>query len=183
MNARILAATTCLAAALVGTSVTSVASASPVDQYKRILNSVPKLEMPARAAQEVRNAKANRKQVALEVLRAAVSIAPASAPAVVRAISRVAPEASLEIVATASQLQPEQSAMIMAAMPIASSAPASFGYGASANPPSAGSMASTIKPASDNGDAWTHGNHGGDFPGHINKVINPVTYRHYDRPL
>ena len=122
MKARILAATSTLAIAFVANTVT--AGISDVEAYKKILSSVPKLEMPAKAAQEVRKATASRQQVAKDVIAAAVAISPMSAPAVVRAISRVAPEVGMTAMAFATALKPDQAAVIIAAVPIVSASPA-----------------------------------------------------------
>ena len=126
MNARILAATITLAIALVANSVTAGTTSGQVEIYKKALSSVPKLEMPAKAALVVKNAKTNKKQVALDVLQAAISIAPASAPSVVRAISRIVPEFGSELAVAASGMQPQQSLAIHSAIvPMSGSAGAS----------------------------------------------------------
>lgn len=101
---------------MITSSVTAGTASGQVEIYKKALSSVPKLEMPAKAALEVKNAKTNKKQAAMEVLQAAISIAPASAPAVVRAISRVVPELGSELATLAANLQPQQSLAIQAAV-------------------------------------------------------------------
>jgi hypothetical protein len=104
---RILAATSILAGALVIQPVLAATHAEQVESYKKTLLKASKLEMPAKAASEVKNAKVkNKKEVTLAVLEAALSISPASAPTIVRAIARVAPEFTQDIVVIASSAAP-----------------------------------------------------------------------------
>jgi hypothetical protein len=155
---------------MVTTPVTVRASTEQVEAYKKMLSSVPKLEMPARAAREVSKAKANKKQVARDVLTAAIAISPASAAAIVRAISRVAPECGPEIVTAASLLQPQQAMAIQAAMPIVSAAPMV------GSPVAGGTLhASEITPAGGGVEPPYHG--GGEvhdyIPRHTVIILNP----------
>jgi hypothetical protein len=120
MKTRILAATSFLAGALLAQPVLAATHAEQVESYKKMLSKAPKLEMPAKAAAEVKNAKQkNKKETTLAVLEAALFISPASAPTIVRALSRVAPEFNQDIVAAAGFAVPQMRMEIQSAAVIA----------------------------------------------------------------
>lgn len=94
--------------------------------YRDALKSVPAAEMPAKAAQMVKKAKARDwGNTTVGVVKAAVSISPASAPAVVGAVSRAVPEMASIAASTAAAEQPKQAAAISKAA--AAAAPAKAG--------------------------------------------------------
>jgi len=120
MKTIILAATSLLAGVLVAQPVLAATHAEQVESYKKMLSKAPKLEMPAKAAAEVKNAKQkNKKETTLAVLEAALSLSPVSAPTIVRALSRVAPEFNQDIVAVAGLAVPQMRMEIQSATVIA----------------------------------------------------------------
>jgi len=87
--------------------------APQVEALKRSLKAVPVLELPAKAAQMVSDAKADeRESVALAVVVAVAQFKPAALVSVVGAIVRVAPEMASSIAKTAAKQQPKQASAI-----------------------------------------------------------------------
>ena len=77
------------------------------------LSDVPAAELPAKALELVSAAKAShRKPETVEVVKAAVAINPAAAPAIVGAIARALPEMAPIAAATAAAEQPKQAGAI-----------------------------------------------------------------------
>ncbi len=93
---------------------------------KDTLKSVPAAELPAKAADLVRNAKlSQRGEVTVNVVRAAVGMNPAAAPAIVGAIARAVPDMAALAAGTAAGEQPKQASAIARAH--AADAPARSG--------------------------------------------------------
>src|SRR6266436_10433146 len=99
--AMIALGTVCLVA------VASFAGDSPkANPYAETLNSVPAAELPAKAAELVRDAKARQREaVTIEVVKAAVVKSPAAATAIVGAIAKAAPDMAAIAAATAASEQ------------------------------------------------------------------------------
>src|SRR5579862_5525571 len=72
--------------------------------YSATLQTVKAAELPAKAAEIVTRAKGN-KDAAIQVVKAAVQINPAAAPAVVGAISRANPDIASDIAGVAAAEQ------------------------------------------------------------------------------
>jgi hypothetical protein len=94
--------------------------------FKKILSSVPAAELPAKAAQFVKDAKPDAwEETTINVVKPAVGINPAAAPAIVGAIARsVAPMAAVAA-GTAAKEQPKQACTIAKAA--AAAAPSQAG--------------------------------------------------------
>src|SRR5690242_6128933 len=93
---------------------------------KEALLSVPAPELPAKAAQLVREARPKeREEVTTTVILASVQVNPAASPAVVGAIARVAPEMAPKAAGLAASAQPKLAAAIARAA--AASAPSMAG--------------------------------------------------------
>ncbi len=95
-------------------AVASFAGDSPkANPYVETLSSVPAAEMPAKAAELVRDAKARQREaVTIEVVKAAVGKNPAATPAIAGAIAKAVPEMAAVAAATAATEQPPQAAAI-----------------------------------------------------------------------
>jgi hypothetical protein len=82
-------------------------------QISKTLKSVPAPEMPARAAQWVKQAKPDAKQATtIAVVKSALELKPASAPLVVAAIAKSEPAMAPTAAGIAAALQPKQAAYI-----------------------------------------------------------------------
>jgi hypothetical protein len=83
------------------------------NKYEKILASVPSAELPAKAADLVPKTK-SRHQTAIteDVVRAAVGINPAAAPAIVGSIAQSVPDMATVAAAVATQAQPAQAEAI-----------------------------------------------------------------------
>jgi len=100
------------AVSLVCLSALAEDSTSPT-RYRRVLETVPALELPAKAAKMVKQAKARQRATAAAgVTRAAVTINPPAAPGVVSAIARAVPELAATVAGTATTEQPKQATAI-----------------------------------------------------------------------
>ena len=94
--------------------------------FKETLAAVPAAELPAKSADLVLQAKARaRRTVTVNVVKAAVGINPAAAPAIVGAIARVVPEMASVAAGTAAAEQPKQASAIAKAA--AAAAPSNAG--------------------------------------------------------
>jgi hypothetical protein len=108
----------CVLALLLGGAILTAPSALALtakraNELRRAVTSVPVAEMPAKAAELVQQAKdSDRKEVAVTVVRAAVSKRRASGPVVVAAISKVAPELAGIAAKAASQIVTDQTSNI-----------------------------------------------------------------------
>jgi len=112
--------------ACVGTWLTLANDAVKPNPIKEALLAVPAPELPARAAQFVREARPKeREDVTTTVILASVQINPAAAPTVVGAIARVAPEMAPQAAGLAAAAQPKLAAAI--ARSAAASAPSMAG--------------------------------------------------------
>lgn len=101
-----------LVLALVLTTVNPVSAKETVD-IKKVLQTVRAPELPAKAADLVLKASQNEQEaVTISVVKAAIALRPASAPAVVGAIARVAPHRASIAASTAIALAPKQAAAI-----------------------------------------------------------------------
>ena len=101
----------------------SFAADSP---FKEKLSHVPAAELPAKAAALIKDTKArDREAVTLEVVKVAVALNPAAAPAIVGAISRSVPDVAALAAGTAAAEQPKQAAAIARAA--AAAAPSKAG--------------------------------------------------------
>jgi len=91
--------------------------------YKATLAVVPAAELPAKAANLVQQAKARERQgITVNVVKAAVAVNPAAAPAIVGAIARAVPDMAAVAAGTAAAEQPKQASAIAKAA--AAAAPA-----------------------------------------------------------
>src|SRR5437016_4362494 len=94
--------------------------------FLETLKGVPSAELPAKAAQLVQTAKAHDRQaVTKDVVKAAVEINPAAAPAIVSAIARAVPEMAALAAGVAAAEQPKQTGAITRAA--AAAAPSKVG--------------------------------------------------------
>jgi hypothetical protein len=81
--------------------------------YKQVLSACPAAELPAKAASLVKKAKsADQKTTTIKVVKTAVAINPASAPAIVGAVARAVPSVAAIAASTAAAEQPKQAAAI-----------------------------------------------------------------------
>lgn len=104
----------------------SALTSSQVQTIKNSVLGVPVPEMPAKAAQLVKEAGAKDKQaVAATAVKAVVAKHPAAAPLVISAISKVAPEIAPAIAAVAAELSQEQAPLIARAAVVAAPGQAS----------------------------------------------------------
>jgi hypothetical protein len=107
---------------LIGTLVTIVvagalsvgaAEAPVLTPLQAILTHAPSAELPAKAAELIKDSPSReRAAVTVEVVRAAVGINPAAAPAIVGAIARAVPDEASIAAATAAEMLPRQAADI-----------------------------------------------------------------------
>src|SRR5262245_22879204 len=94
--------------------------------FKKILTSVPAAELPAKAAQLVKEAKPNAwEETTINVVKPAVDINPAAAPAIVGAIARAVVQMAPVAAGTAAGEQPKQACAIAKAA--AAAAPSQAG--------------------------------------------------------
>jgi hypothetical protein len=100
--------------------------APKTNPYHVTLATVPSAELPAKAADLVKQAKAQeRKTIVTDVVQAAVALNPAAAPAIVGAVARAVPEVAALAAGVAAAEQPKQAAAITRAA--AAAAPAKVG--------------------------------------------------------
>jgi hypothetical protein len=112
-----------LSGAFLAASIAFAADAPKVNPFTEVLGPVPAAEMPAKAADAVKHAKSREKATTtVEVVKAALEINPAAAPAVVGAIAGSTPLMAPIAAATAAAEQPKQAALIAKAA--AAAAPA-----------------------------------------------------------
>ena len=102
-----------LVAAYLAAPICFAKDAPKTNPFRETLASVPAAEMPAQAADLVLHAK-NRDRAAttVDVVKAAVGINPAAAPAIVAAISKAVPNMASVAAGTAAAEQPKQAAAI-----------------------------------------------------------------------
>lgn len=87
--------------------------APKANPFSKTLTAVPAAELPVKAADLVSQAKpAERQATTINVVKAAVGINPAAAPAIVGAIARAVPEMAAVAASTAAVEQPKQAAAI-----------------------------------------------------------------------
>lgn len=90
--------------------------------FKQVLSRVPAIELPAKAAHLVLQAKrADRVATTISVVTAAVGRSPTAAPAIVGAIAKAVPEMAKVAAATAAALQPTLAQAIAQAAAVATS--------------------------------------------------------------
>jgi len=88
-------------------------SETPASQTLSILKSVPLAELPGKAAALVSAAPGKKQvEIAVDVVRAAVGLNPAGAPAIVASISAGTPAVAPTVAATAASLLPQQAAAL-----------------------------------------------------------------------
>ena len=106
---------------------TSLGKAAPkVNPFTEVLAAVPAAELPAKAADLVLQAKPRHRQATtVNVVKAAVGINPAAAPAVVGAIARAVPGMASVAAGAAAAEQPKQASVIAKAA--AAAAPSQAG--------------------------------------------------------
>lgn len=135
-------------------------SAAEAKAVKKAVTSVPLPEMPAKAAELVKNAsKADREAVAVTATRAAIYKSRSSAPQVVASISKIAPDLAPAVSMAAAEMEGNQAGLIARAAVIAApSAKAqifsSVNTGASLGmsiPSTGGSAVSSVASANGNG--------------------------------
>ncbi len=109
-NMRFIAA---MVSTLVGLGTLNSFAGDASNPFKETLSGVPPIELPAKAAQVVKETKASQRQTAtINVVKAAVGINPAAAPAIVGAIARTTPEMASAAAGTAAAAQPKQAGAI-----------------------------------------------------------------------
>jgi hypothetical protein len=112
--------------ALSAASCAFAKDAPKANPFDSLLSSVPSAELPAKSADLVLHAKArDRHATTVDVVRGAIGINPAAAPAIVGAIARVVPEMAAVAAGTAAAEQPKQAAAIAKAA--AAAAPSKAG--------------------------------------------------------
>jgi hypothetical protein len=100
--------------------------ATKANPFNETLSTVPAAELPAKAADLVLQAKPrSRQNVTINVVKSAVGLNPAAAPAIVAAIARAVPEMASVAAGTAAAEQPKQASAIAKAA--AAAAPAKAG--------------------------------------------------------
>lgn len=108
-----------------GSSLLAAQSGKP-SPLKQALGQVPMAEMPAKAAQLVKDTNSrDRAAVAVQAVRAGLELSPTAAPTLVAAIAKAAPETAPAVAATAAQEQPQSAALIARAA--AAAAPSKAG--------------------------------------------------------
>jgi hypothetical protein len=96
------------------------------NSFNEVLAAVPTAEMPAKAADLVLHARSRERQATtVNVVKTAVGMNPAAAPAIVGTIARVVPDMASVAAGTAATLQPKQAAAIAKAA--AAAAPSKAG--------------------------------------------------------
>ncbi len=99
-------------AAFLGSAV-SYAAGNHTAQFTKTLSAVPAAELPAKCAKLVTTAKArDRGFTTASVVKTAVELNPAAAPAIAAAIAKAAPEMAPIAAAAAAEAQPSQAADI-----------------------------------------------------------------------
>ena len=87
--------------------------APKANSFTKVLTAVPAAELPAKAADLVSQAKTrDRQATTVSVVKAALGINPAAAPAIVGAIARAVPEMAAVAAGTAAAEQPKQASAI-----------------------------------------------------------------------
>jgi hypothetical protein len=82
--------------------------APQANPYNEVLTAVPAAELPAKAADLVSHAKSrDRQEATIQVVKAAVAINPAAAPAIVGAVARAVPDMAAIAASTAAAEQPK----------------------------------------------------------------------------
>src|SRR6266566_9255458 len=105
-NMRFIAA---MVSTLVGLGTLNSFAGDAPNPFKETLSGVPPIELPAKAAQVVKETKASQRQTAtINVVKAAVGINPAAAPAIVGAIATTTPEMASAAAGAAAAAQPKQ---------------------------------------------------------------------------
>jgi hypothetical protein len=100
--------------------------ATTANPYNQTLAAVPAAELPAKAADLVKQAKPRARQgVTINVVKAAVGLNSAAAPAIVAAIARAVPEMASVAAGAAASEQPKQASAIAKAAAAAAPAKAS----------------------------------------------------------
>ncbi len=110
---------------LCAVSRSSGAPASP-ESIRETLSNIPAAEFPAKAAELIKQSKGRDQSVmAVKVVKAALALNPAAAPAVVGAICRAVPDVAAIAAGTAAEQQPKQAGNIARAA--AAAAPSKVG--------------------------------------------------------
>ena len=100
-------------ALLLACSNSAQSSETPASRTLSILKSVPLAELPGKAATLVSDAPGKKQaEIAVDVVRAAVGLNPAGAPAIVASISAGTPAVAPIVAATAAVLLPQQAAVL-----------------------------------------------------------------------
>jgi hypothetical protein len=101
-------------------------NSSAANIYLPVLSAATQAELPAKASELVSQATdKNRRQTTIDVVRAAVGLNPAAAPAIVGAIAQTSPEMAAVAAVTAIGLVPDQ--VVVIARAAAAAAPAKAG--------------------------------------------------------
>jgi len=91
----------------------TAADSVKTDVVRENLSHVAAAELPAKAADLIKQAKSSaRSATTIQVVKAALDINPAAAPAIVGAIARAVPEMAATAAGTAAEQQPRQAAVI-----------------------------------------------------------------------
>jgi hypothetical protein len=102
-----------LTAALLVAGNSFATDAPKANPFTKVLTAVPAVELPAKAADLVSQAKTRARHAAtVSVVKAALGINPAAAPAIVGAIARAVPEMAAIAAGTAAAEQPKQASVI-----------------------------------------------------------------------
>jgi transcription termination factor NusB len=102
-----------LALSVIGLSAYTASAADTTNPYREQLSRVSAAELPPKSADLIKNAKSReRTATAINVVKAAVGINPAAAPAIVGAIARAVPDMAATAAGTAAAEQPRQASVI-----------------------------------------------------------------------
>src|SRR5437588_939369 len=104
--------------AFVALSIVSLGAMTPfaaetANPFRESLSRVSAAELPPKAAELIKNAKSrDRVSTTINVVKAAIGINPAAAPAIVGGIARAVPEVAAVAAGTAAAEQPKQASLI-----------------------------------------------------------------------
>src|SRR6516162_6834501 len=98
-----------LALSVIGLGAFTASAADATNPYRDQLSRVSAAELPPKAAVIIKNAKSReRTTTTINVVKAAVGLNPAAAPAIVGGIARAIPEMAATAAGTAAAEQPKQ---------------------------------------------------------------------------
>jgi hypothetical protein len=102
-----------LALSVIGLSVLTTSATDTTNPFREPLSRVSAAELPPKAADLIKSAKSReRTTTTVNVVKAAVGLNPAAAPAIVGAIARLVPDTAATAAGTAAAEQPKQASVI-----------------------------------------------------------------------